>query len=80
VAVFDFNNDSNWDIAIANQGSNTVRILLGNGNGTFQSAQDFGLGILPTGMAVADFNGDSWNDIAVVDVSSNKVSILINLH
>ncbi len=38
VAVGDFNNDGNPDVAVANYGSNNVSILLGNGDGTFQPA------------------------------------------
>ena len=44
VTVGDFNGDSQQDLATANFGANTVSILLGQGDGTFQSAQDFGVG------------------------------------
>ena len=33
----DFNGDGKLDLAVANYGSNTVSVLLGNGNGTFQT-------------------------------------------
>ena len=35
VAVGDFNGDGKPDLVVANTGSNTVSVLLGNGNGTF---------------------------------------------
>ena len=38
VAVGDFNGDGIPDLAVANYSSNTVTILLGNGNGTFHAA------------------------------------------
>ena len=36
VAAGDFNDDAKLDLAVANFGSNTVTIFLGNGDGTFQ--------------------------------------------
>src|SRR4051794_40295186 len=38
VAVGDFNGDGKRDLVTANSGSNNVSVLLGNGNGTFQTA------------------------------------------
>ena len=36
IAVGDFNGDGKQDLAVTNEGSNSVSVLLGNGNGTFQ--------------------------------------------
>jgi hypothetical protein len=38
VVSADFNNDTVMDLAVANSGSNTVSVLLGNAGGTFQPA------------------------------------------
>ena len=65
VAVGDFNGDGKLDVAVANNGSSNVSILLGNGDGTFQLAASFDAGIAPIGIAVADFNGDGKLDVAV---------------
>jgi FG-GAP repeat protein len=35
VAMGDFNGDGKLDLAVANQNSNDVSVLLGNGDGTF---------------------------------------------
>src|SRR5438270_872665 len=55
VRTADFNGDGRLDLAVANQSSNTVSILLGNGDGTFQPAQDFATGAGPQSLAVDDF-------------------------
>ena len=45
----DLNGDGKLDLAFVNSGSrNTVSVLLGNGDGTFQTEQNFATGVLPT--------------------------------
>jgi len=61
---------------VANQ-SNSVGVLLGNGDGTFQPAVNFGVGSSPASVAVGDFNGDGKADLAVANYGSNNVSVLL---
>jgi hypothetical protein len=75
VAVGDFNVDGNQDIAVANEGSQTVSILLGNGAGGFSGSTDVNVGVNPGSVSVGDFNGDGNQDIAVANGGSNTVSI-----
>ena len=77
VAVGDFNGDGKSDLAVPNNGDNTVSILLGNGNGTFAAKVDYIAGSNPTVVAVGDFNGDGKSDLAVANASSSNVSILL---
>jgi hypothetical protein len=77
VTVADFNGDGKLDLAVANNRSNNVSILLGNGDGTFQPAVEYGAGSNPTSVTVADFNGDGKLDLAVANNGSNNVSILL---
>ena len=59
VAVGDFNGDGTPDVAVANEGSNTVSVLLGNGDGTFQPALNFDTGGSgAVSVVVGDFNRD----------------------
>src|SRR5215471_12831102 len=51
VAVGDFNGDGVQDLAVANFNSNNVSVLLGNGDGTFQAAVNFGVGNFPASVA-----------------------------
>jgi len=76
VAVGDFNGDGKLDLAVANNGSNNVSILLGNGDGAFQAAADYGAGTEPYSVAVGDFNGDGKLDVVVANEGGN-VSILL---
>ena len=66
------------DLASANYFSTTISVLPGNGNGTFQAAQNFGVGMAPMGVAVGDFNRDGQPDLASGDYFASSVSILIN--
>ena len=74
----DFNGDGKLDIAVVNSGSNDISILLGNGDGTFQPAQNFALGnsqtLVPTDIALGDFNGDGKPDVAVFLLGANSPS------
>ncbi len=77
IVTGDFNNDGKPDLAIANFGSNTVTVLLGNGNGTFTAAASPATGKGPRGITAADFNGNGDLDLAVVNETSSTVSILL---
>src|SRR5204863_6466112 len=52
-------------------------ILLGNANGTFQSAVNFPVGSFPISVAVGDFNGDGKLDLSTANTGSHNVSILL---
>src|SRR5438034_5569669 len=65
VAVGDFNRDGVPDVAAANYGSNTVSVLLGNGDGTFQPARTLAADANPEFVAVGDFNRYGVPDLAV---------------
>ena len=80
VAVGDFNGDGKLDMAVANFGSASISILLGNGDGTFKPPVYYGLGPgshHPTSVAVGDFNGDNRLDLAVANGGSNDVSVFL---
>ena len=72
LVVGDFNGDGKLDIATANSDGDTatfsVSVLLGSGDGTFQSHVDYASQVVnPAGMVVGDFNGDGKLDIAYAD-------------
>ncbi|MGA2590178.1 MAG: Ig-like domain repeat protein [Bryobacteraceae bacterium] len=73
VAVGDFNNDGAPDLAVVNGCvSDTVSVLLGNGDGTLQTAVIYPSGgAFAASLAVGDFNGDGAADLAVVNNCAN---------
>ncbi len=85
VATGDFNGDGKLDLAVDNYGctacsppvSGSVSVLLGNGDGTFQSAAKIAVGPNPQSVAVADFNGDGKPDLAVANYGSTNVVVLL---
>src|ERR1035437_9132096 len=76
----DFNGDGFADLAAADNGSASVRILLGTGTGTFGSVTNYtagsNSGSTTRSVICADFNGDGKLDLATANYSSNNVSIL----
>jgi hypothetical protein len=56
-----------------------VSVLLGNGDGSFQSAVNFGAGFHPFSVAVADVNGDGRPDLAATYSNGfdNHVGVLL---
>jgi hypothetical protein len=77
IAAGDFNHDGIPDLAVANSGTDTVSVLLGNGDGTFQTQQTYAVGNGAYSVAVGDFNGDGNLDLAIANLSDNTVSILL---
>jgi hypothetical protein len=69
VAVADLDGDGLQDLAVASFGdpnvcnSGTVSVLLGKGDGSFQSAMDYGAGSCPRSVTAGDFNRDGHLDL-----------------
>jgi hypothetical protein len=75
--VADVNGDGLPDLVTANQGSNTVSVFLGNGDGTFELAQTYATDSYPFSVAVADVNGDGHPDVVTANSKSDSVSVLL---
>jgi hypothetical protein len=80
----DFNKDGNVDIAACTEyNSEGMSVLLGNGNGTFQPAQNYDGAYSPdlrneSGITSGDVDGDGDDDMIVGGAASNDVSIYLN--
>ena len=78
VAVGDFNHDGKLDVATTAYTYGQVAVLLGRGDGTFQSAVYYDLmDSEPYWIAAADFNGDGNLVLAVASQLGNNISILL---
>jgi hypothetical protein len=82
LAVGDFNEDGIQDLVAVNNSINTVGVLLGKGDGTFNTAVPYSLntsGILgdaPWNVVVGDINQDGHLDLVVASDDAGSVSIL----
>jgi hypothetical protein len=67
VTTGDFNGDGKLDIAASDANNDTVSILLGNGDGTFQPAVSYATGHVPEVIVAGDFNNDGVLDLATAN-------------
>jgi hypothetical protein len=61
----DFNGDEKVDIVVGDFPASNLELLLGNGNGTFQSPVALSSPVRPGAVIAADFNKDSKLDLAI---------------
>jgi hypothetical protein len=79
VVAVDLNGDGKLDIAVASL-SGSLSILLGNGDGSFQTANTFTAGSQIQLLTAADLNRDTKPDLIISDstLTSTQVGVLIN--
>ena len=71
----DFNQDGFSDLVTSNISANSLSLLLGNGDGSFQAQVSIRVCKEPRNLAVLDFNGDGHEDLAIACSGSNQVAI-----
>jgi hypothetical protein len=76
IAKGDFNHDGNLDLATANQGSSSVGVLLGRGDGTFADPVAYPIGVGITAVATGDFDNDGNLDVAVADRNGQALLVM----
>jgi hypothetical protein len=79
VLLADFNGDGRLDLALVNSLDPRVRVVLGNGDGTFGSAQIVTVGGQPQALVAADFAGTGRLGLAAPGGTSGAVSIRLGL-
>ena len=77
VAAADLDGDGYLDLAVANNDSDNVSVLLGNGDGTYQPQAVYTTGAKPASVAAADFDADGDPDLAVANFRGDNVSVLL---
>ena len=82
VALADVNGDDKLDVVAAIQyggyGPGSVGVMLGHGDGTFDTAVGYFAGYGNYGLAVGDLNGDNKPDIVTNDNNSGAIQVLLN--
>ena len=79
VEVADFNGDGKPDLAVANEQSQDVTVLLGDGRGGLTAAQGspFAAGQQPNDIAIGDFNRDGKPDLAFANHEAKHLTVLL---
>ncbi len=81
IEAADLNGDQKLDLLVPTSGlgtSRVVSVLLGNGDGTFQSPEEYPTGKEPFFVTAGDFNGDHKADLIVADELGSTVGVLLN--
>jgi RHS repeat-associated protein len=76
LAAADLNGNGILDAVTANYDDNTVSVLIGRGDGSFEPQTAFEVGAGPYSVAVADINGDGIPDLVTANYNDNTVSVL----
>ncbi len=74
----DLNGDGKLDLVTVNPEDNTVSVLLGVGNGTFQAPTNYPVGSNPLDVAIGDVDGINGPDLVVGNYGSATVGVLLN--
>ncbi|MHC4742515.1 MAG: FG-GAP repeat domain-containing protein [Planctomycetota bacterium] len=79
IASADLNGDLVPDLAVVNNGSEKVSVLINNGSGMFPGAHThYAVGDNPTSVVATDLDGDGDFDLAVANKNSDNISLLFN--
>ncbi len=77
ITTGDLNHDFSTDLVTTNIGSNTLSILLGNGDATFQDQVQLHVCREPRALVMGDFNQDEHADVALACAGDDKVALLL---
>jgi RHS repeat-associated protein len=75
----DVNGDGAGDFVASDPSSNSIRVLLGVGDGTFATAVETTVADDPVGLSVVDLNGDAVLDVAVASAGDGVASVLLGV-
>ncbi len=77
IIALDLNGDTLVDLVAGNRSNQSVSVLIGNGDGSFQAGVPFGAGDGPDSVAAADINGDGFPDVVTPNYYGDDVSVLL---
>ena len=76
--IVDVSGDGRPDLVVENYTSNTLSILLGNGDGTLAPKVDYPTAAGPWSMAIGDVNGDGRTDVVTCNYTASSASVFIS--
>ncbi len=76
VSTGDLNTDGITDVVTTNIGSNSISILFGKGDGTFEQQIRLPVCAAPRALVLEDFNGDAMPDLALACSGSDEVRVM----
>jgi hypothetical protein len=77
ITTADLNSDSLTDLVTTNISSNTLSILLGNGDGTFKDQVQLNVCKEPRALAMTDLNHDNQADLILACSGADEIAILL---
>ena len=79
IRVADFDGDGKQDVVtLGSYYIDTLTVLKGNGDGTFQAPTPYSYSVPPTEIEVADMNGDGHSDLIAGNHFFNTTSVMLN--
>lgn len=79
VTTADLNQDGFTDLITTNIGNDSLSVLFGNGDGTFQEQKQMSATKEPRALALDDYNGDGLVDLAVACAGNDRVRLFFGL-
>ena len=76
VTPLDINQDGVTDLVTTNMSSNTLSILMGNGDGTFRDQMQLHVCQEPRSLAAGSFNDDPYPDLVLACSGSDQIAVL----
>ena len=77
VTAGSFRHNGILDLVVGEANTNSVAILMGNGDGTFQPARRLVADGIVSYLAIADFNGDGNNDILIARLDAGSLTVYL---
>src|SRR5579884_432556 len=78
MAAGDLNGDGKLDVVTANTINNSVSVLFGRGDGTFQAPVNYAVGSKPVRVGVGSLRGNGLLDLVAVNNNDKSLTLLLN--
>ncbi|CAF4317757.1 unnamed protein product, partial [Rotaria sordida] len=82
VTAGDINKDNHLDIVTVNSKNNSISIIMGHGNRTFDIPRVYSTGknSYPLAVTIDDFNDDNRSDLIIANAGKDSIGVLFGFH